>query len=610
MFLAGIAGSHKGEIWPVTEEGLTLGRAPDNDIVLDERSVSRYHASILLAGGCARFRDLGAVNQALINGVPQGDVELRPGDEVALGQSRFLCMSSLEPSGQHLQNLEEVKTVPLSLMEPTSLKLELASSANKDRPSTVRDLALLYEVSCDLSGAASTHELLERLRCHIEQRLEPECLAVGLLRGCEELSFHDFTGSGLHPQCPCSRELIHRAIKAQEGMLLSRSAPCRGADTAPLATLIAPISVGKTSVGAMVLGRTVSRGAYTQEDLRLLMLLARSLAPALCAVESIEQLRRDNEQLRARSGEALRLVGESRAMSALRAQIARAGRSDLHVLILGETGTGKELVARLLHMRSLAHSEPFVTVNCAAIPRELLESELFGHEKGAFTGADTARTGLLAQAHGGALFLDEIGDLSLDNQARILRAVEQGAFRRVGSDTETRVDVRIIAATNKDLSATIRAGAFREDLYHRIAGVEIHVPPLRERPSDVPLLARHFLELARNGAERPLEGIEPKALDFLRGRSWPGNVRELRNCIFRAAAFTRNDILSLTDVASAAGVSLPEPGAPPLLSLQEAEKRHIADILEQCNGSVRKAAEVLQISRSTLYAKLAEYGMR
>jgi DNA-binding NtrC family response regulator len=249
-----------------------------------------------------------------------------------------------------------------------------------------------------------------------------------------------------------------------------------------------------------------------------------------------------------------------------------------------------------------------VTVNCAAIPRELFEGELFGHEKGAYTGAHDARPGLVSCAHGGTLFLDEVGDLSLENQARILRVVEYGVFRAVGASTETRVNLRVVAATNRDIEAAIKSGGFRVDLYHRLNGFEIHIPPLRERASDIAPLAEHFFQIGKGEAKRTLAGIAPEALDHLRSRPWPGNVRELRNCILRAIATARHDAIALGDVLDRVPRG-PVGPVQPSLSLVEAEKTHIGATLRKCNGNIREAAKILQVSPSTLYRKITQYGI-
>ncbi|MBI3118990.1 MAG: sigma-54-dependent Fis family transcriptional regulator [Candidatus Hydrogenedentes bacterium] len=370
-----------------------------------------------------------------------------------------------------------------------------------------------------------------------------------------------------------------------------------------------PVLLASRSLAVLALQSDLSHGVYDEEDLRFLVLLAQSLAPALYALKSIEQLRRDNELLRGSAAEPLRILGNSRAIRHVRALVARAAKSVLNVLVLGETGTGKELAARSIHILSPRRTRPLVVVNCAAIPRDLFESEVFGHVKGAFTGAVEPSEGLLAQASGGTLFLDEVGDLSLENQARLLRAVDTGTFRQVGAKQESRVDIRVVAATNMDIAAAVREGSFRKDLYHRLNGFEIQIPPLRERPSDIPILAQHFFDLGRNRAKRPLRGMTPESLAYLASRSWPGNVRELRNVVERGIASTTRDVLMPQNLIESRSDSSPEPTGEEL-TLESVQLRHIAEILRQCGGNVPQAARILQISRSSLYAKIAEYGLQ
>src|SRR5919198_2285871 len=287
------------------------------------------------------------------------------------------------------------------------------------------------------------------------------------------------------------------------------------------------------------------------------------------------RLEAENRALRATVDRRLAMIGESYVMAQLREQIAMAAPTKGRVLIYGENGTGKELVARNIHMLSRKRGGPFVEVNCAAIPEELIESELFGHIKGAFTGATADRRGKFEAADGGTLFLDEIGDMSLKTQAKVLRALQEEVVEPVGGTSTVKVDVRVIAATNKDLPTEIRAGRFREDLYFRLNVIPIFVPPLRDRDADIPLLAEHFVaELAREYGRRP-KRLDPGAATGLRSYKWPGNVRELRNVIERLMIMVPGDTIALSDLAFLEGVATStahEPGAPPL-PLHDARER-------------------------------------
>jgi DNA-binding NtrC family response regulator len=309
-----------------------------------------------------------------------------------------------------------------------------------------------------------------------------------------------------------------------------------------------------------------------------------------------------------------RLVGSGAGMGEVFETLARVARSPSTVLVTGESGTGKEEVARALHWASDRRDAPFVAVNCAAIPEHLLESELFGHERGAFTGAVTRRTGRFQRARGGTLFLDEIGDMSLVLQAKILRVLEERRVEPVGGDE---VDARIVAATNQDLAGRIAEGRFREDLYYRLAVVQLHLPPLRERGSDVRELALHFAADFARRYDRPVRAITEAALLRLAAHGWPGNVRELRNVIDRAVLLSTGAVLHSGELRLGAGSPRASgraageafEGYPPSVSLEQVEADHVRRVLASVGGHMGKAAEVLGIHRNTLTRKVQDYGL-
>ena len=302
------------------------------------------------------------------------------------------------------------------------------------------------------------------------------------------------------------------------------------------------------------------------------------------------------------------ILGESQEMTALCDLLERAARSDSTVLITGETGSGKELVARALHQRSDRAEGPFVAINCAAVPESLLESELFGHTKGAFTDAKAARPGLLQKARGGTLFLDEVGDMPLILQAKLLRVLQERRVRPVGSDEEVEVDVRIAAATHRDLESAVEEGSFRQDLLYRINVIQLAVPPLRARGNDILLLAQRFLRDHAQRSGRPVTGISADAAAKLLAYDWPGNVRELQNCIERAVALTLHDRLVVEDlppkVRSWDSSKAKRGSGVELVPLEQIERRHILHVLDAVDGNKARAAAILRIGRKTLYRKL------
>ena len=332
------------------------------------------------------------------------------------------------------------------------------------------------------------------------------------------------------------------------------------------------------------------------------------------------QLEIENRALRARVDRRYVIVGESVPVGRLREQIAMAAPTNGRVLISGENGTGKELVARHIHLLSQRRDGPFIEVNCAAIPEELIESELFGHARGAFTGAVADRRGKFELAHGGTLFLDEIGDMSVKTQAKVLRALQEQVVEPVGGQHSVRVDVRVIAATNKDLLEEIRGGRFREDLFFRLNVIPIHVPPLRERGDDVVVLARHFVgDVAREYGRR-LKVLSPEAEAVLRAFRWPGNVRELRNVIERVMIMVPGETITAADLAFL-GVTAPahlrpgaeSPASPTLAPLYTArddwEREYIRVALAACDGNISRTADVLGVERSNLYRKMKGLGL-
>jgi DNA-binding NtrC family response regulator len=322
------------------------------------------------------------------------------------------------------------------------------------------------------------------------------------------------------------------------------------------------------------------------------------------------RLRRENRLLRrAVSQHELEPVmqGQSRAMDRLRDVLQRAGQSQSHVLILGESGSGKELAARSIHAASSRRDLPFLALNCAALPDELLESELFGHEKGAFTGAAARRHGLLELAHEGTLFLDEVAEMSGAMQAKLLRTLDRGEIRRLGGDRTLHVDVRVIAATNKDLARAVAANEFRHDLYYRLSVVVIEVPPLRERVEDIPLLVEFFANQTAAPGQRPIK-ITAEAMAMLRRYPWPGNVRELRNVIERLSVLASGEEVTAGDVALHLSPTSPEieNTLPPL---DEIERRHILKVLQHTGGNRARAAKILDVDPKTLYNKLKSYNV-
>jgi len=329
------------------------------------------------------------------------------------------------------------------------------------------------------------------------------------------------------------------------------------------------------------------------------------------------RLREENIVLRERLADRFdfsRIIGKSKAMKDLFETLAMVAPSDATVLLYGESGTGKEIVANALHENSPRARRPFIKVSCAALPETLLESELFGHERGAFTGAIGRKEGRFQLANGGTIFLDEVSEMSPTTQVKLLRVLQEREFEPLGSTKTIRVDIRIIAATNKNLEEEVKEGNFREDLFYRLNVVPIELPPLRKRKEDVPLLAKHFLNIYSEKAQTPIKGFLPKTMDLMIRYDWPGSIRELENAIERAVLLCHGEYIAPQDlphaVQGAEGEALPTVAVPSGMTLKEVEREVIVQTLEDTDGNRTQTARILGISRKTLQNKLKEYGIR
>ncbi len=394
-------------------------------------------------------------------------------------------------------------------------------------------------------------------------------------------------------------------------------------DILATSVLCAPIRGDGDVLGIIHLYSTDSAHALDPDDLEVTIAVADTVAVALknlarrdALAENLDKVKDENEQLRERLGVESEIVGRSEAMERVTGEIARAAPSRATVLIRGESGVGKELVARAVHFSSPRRKGPFVCLNCAALSESLLESELFGHEKGAFTGATDRKVGKFEAAHTGTLMLDEIGEMSPSIQAKFLRVLEGHAFERVGGNKPIKVDVRVIAATNRDLEQQVAEGAFRRDLYFRLHVLEIIVPPLRKRPVDIPVLAEFFLERFNAETGRKITGYSSRAVEAMLSYRWPGNVREMKNVVERAVVLTRGDVIDVGDLVlstlkTSGDTEAEHPaskgGAYEAVPLAEIERRHILATLKSNGWNKSKSASILGIERSTLDRKIRRY---
>jgi DNA-binding NtrC family response regulator len=595
------SGEAKGVSWPIGDAPLVVGRSTACDVVLHDRMVSRRHCAISYTDGQLKLEDLSSSNACLVNGTPTSKCSLRIGDVLSIGQSTFFVTRGSyeqEPAGPFDS---EVRTATLADSDFEYLSGVLDESDLGPHIRTVRDLHGLYMLSTSLGKSKSLLDATRRLHAFVEESFSPFTALV-------YLAAHDTDSVALSAGGESgdigNESLVKHAI-AQGTPFLKQ--PASDTESDPV-MMVAPI-VRDRNLGALaVVGAPTN--ALDMLDLRFLVAISRTAAPYLRLLSDYEEMEDECDVLRKQSSDDPILVGTSRAMEQLRGTIRRIAGSELNVIILGETGTGKESVARLLHLHSPRAHGPYVVVNCAAIPPDLFESEFFGHEKGSFTGADHRRVGLLEEADGGTLFLDEVGDLNPTNQARLLRAVENGTFRTVGGTDDCHVDVRFLSATNLDIHPNSNDGSFRQDLYHRLCGFEIEIPALRERPSDIPVLAEHFLRLGLLRANRGSLSMAPEAMDYLQMKSWRGNARELKNLVDRAIVLARGKYITLDDIHQCVGGRRDERSGEAPKSLAELEKHHIEEVLRRCAGDTDKAVGILEISRATLYRRIKEYNIK
>ena len=516
-------------------------------------------------------------------------------------------------------------------------------------------MRLLLELSRGFTALADLDVLLPRVNDRIREVLGAESCAILLLDASAGELYFPVT-SDVRPdiedrlreiRVPVDRSVAGWVLRHGESTIVddvSRDARFypgadreSGARTRNL--LYAPLRTRSGILGVIGV-RNKLGGAFTPEDLDFLDALSGSVAVAVENARLWSELRSSEERLRAEVGALRRdlarhdrfdeIVGTGEAMAEVFRLMESAAATSIPVLLQGETGTGKELVARALHRESTRAGGPFLAVNCAAVPESLLESELFGHRRGAFTGADRDQRGLFEAACGGTIFLDEIGEMPASMQAKLLRTLQENEIVPVGERRPRRIDVRVISATNRDLEVEVRERRFRQDLYYRIAAFPIALPPLRERPEDVPLLVDRILaETARRSGKR-VKAVEPEALEKLTGWTWPGNVRELRNEIERAVALAREgEAVSLAHLsprvrghtagAAARSVTAERVAGAGAADSRAAglrdgkaryEARYIAEVLRQHGGNVTQAARALGMSRVTLYKKIRDYGLR
>jgi len=633
-----------GDVFPLTSgHRHTMGRATTCRVVLKDDLCSREHAEVYHLEGRWHVRDLNSLNGTRLNGKAlERDKELSPGDEVGVGRSQLLFV-------ENLNQLPDLPPPPAS-GDGVAIKKRLrqtrfltgsvppAGSASEASPSAAgqktqlaaaehhhlgQDLSLLYRLALDM-GAAATYADLTRIV--LDGLLEAIPADVGAILTVKEgsrdleLSAHRHRDQRMKTYHKVSQFVTSEVLSSREAILAEDVARDRLlknrdsiSDLGATSLICAPVTSGSDILGLIHLYCVDPLKSLDAEDLEFAVAVAKQLGAALNQLKKQLSLSNENQSLRDQLRVESELVGTSGPIKGVETQIGRVAATNATVLIRGESGSGKELVARAIHYSSHRKDGPFVCLNCAALTETLLESELFGHEKGSFTGATERMVGKFEASNHGTIFLDEIGEMNLGTQAKLLRVLEGHPFERVGGHTPIRVDVRVVSATNQPLEHNVQSGTFRRDLFFRLQVVEIRVPPLRERKSDIVELAEHFLKRFARETGRKIRGFTPAALAKMEDYHWPGNVRELRNVVERTVVLGLGPVLDASDIwLGSLELDSPttEGSAYQPLSMEIVEKQHILRTLQHTDWNKSQAAAILNIERSTLDRKIKAYDLK
>jgi len=641
---------------------VTIGRAPTNQIVIREEQASRQHAEIFLADNHWTIRDLSSRNGTAVGEDRLvGDRALKPGDVIWIAKTQLVFVNDLSSAydkklvprspetSPGLELDDEQPTITSLATEPTTIthrrqKTKFLQSGEESIEASIPKVGRAATRLCRLAFELANETTLRGIcRMALDALIDGTGVDSGgvlmvprndpRVTNPEELEVIAWHSEKRPTYQRVSQFLSETVLKEGEAVLArdilddsTLSLRDSKGEIHATSVICAPIRLNNRTVGLVHLYSTALDRMLEPDDLEFTLAVAETIGLALRTrlreqklVEDLSKTRSEIDQLRHQLGVQSEIVGGSKAMLDVHQQIARAAPSNATVLIRGESGVGKELVARAIHFSSPRRSGPFVCLNCAALTETLLESELFGHERGAFTGATDRKIGKFEAANKGTLMLDEIGEMSPSIQAKFLRVLEGHSFERVGGNKSISVDVRVIAATNRDLEKAVRDGVFRKDLFFRLHVVRIDVPPLRKRPEDVEELANYFLQIYGSQTGRKVTAFEPDAMQMLLRYRWPGNVRELKNVIERAVVLCRGttieaeDIL-LTNLSTASESQMDAPGMslPTYrpMTLEAMEAKHIEATLVANMWNKSRAATVLGIERSTLDRKIKRYGIK
>ena len=617
--LEAVSGPLKGKVFSLAASELSIGRDPSNEISLLDSLVSRRHCIIRKEAEAFRLLDLESRNNTFVSGVPIRERVLVPGDQIRVGNSVLVFQG---PGGETSTDAPfQLDASPAPGAATVILRKEDALYLQPRRPEslpatarTVRDLNVLLDFSRTLNSVRGLAALQEKV---LEAVLEavPADQAAILLTEYGVDGFSSIIGRdrrlGANQPIRASQTILNRVLKESLAVLSSdvqSDDSYREAESLlerrVHSVLAVPLEVRGKVLGVMYLEASSPGSRFDSDLLQVATTLGNITALAIENARHLERLDGENRRLHEELSIHHSMVGESKAMREVYEFVSRVAGRDSTVLISGESGTGKELVARAVHMNSPRVDKPFVAINCAAITETLLESELFGHERGAFTGAVAQKKGKLEVAEGGTIFLDEIGELAVAMQAKLLRVLQEREFERVGGTRPIKLDVRLIAATNRDLKEASHTGTFRSDLYYRLNVVSLQMPALRERREDIPLLAAFFAAQHGEKVKRRVAGISPEAQACLTRYDWPGNVRELENAIERAVVLGSTEVILAEDLPDSILEETAASGQPVNAlaeGIREAKKVLIERAIEQANGNYTEAAKLLGVHANHLF---------
>jgi Nif-specific regulatory protein len=628
--LEALAGPLKGTSIPLSGDQISIGREPTNVISVVDAGVSRKHCLILQNGSEYKIQDLNSRNSTFVNGVPVSERVLISGDEIKIGNSLFLFVVPSKETGEALSSSVEFgkqetsggSTIILRKQDALYLR-DLDRVTPSDR--MVRDLNVLVRVSKAVNSVRGL-EALEKQVLESILEIAPAGRAAILLcdRGVENLDECSVFGwdrrTGANPTVQVSRTILSQVFKDGVAILcndLPATETFAAAESITVrrirSVLAVPLEVFDRILGVIYLDASDPDVRFDEDHLQLLTAIGSIAAFALDNARRMDWLEGENRRLQAEMNVEYNMVGESPRMREVYQFISRVAKMDTTVLISGESGTGKELVARAIHRNSGRAHMPCVAINCATLAESLLESELFGHEKGAFTGAIVQKKGKLEVAEGGTVFLDEIGELAPLLQAKLLRVLQEREFERVGGTRTIKLNVRLITATNRDLETEVKAGRFREDLYYRLNVVSLRMPSLRDRRTDISLLASYFAAKSAKRSNRAVLGISPPARACLMNYDWPGNVRELENAIERAVVLGSSELILPEDLPESI-LEKAEPASSDVNAfhdaVREAKKQLIINAIEQAHGNYTDAARLLGLHPNYLHRLVRNLSLR